>query len=646
MYSTFKIKAVQEDQRMIEGIASTPTPDRMNDVVEVDGIAFSLPMPFLYQHNADQPIGHVISAKKTSDGLVIKAQMAADIGIQYINEAWALIKAGLVQGLSIGFRSVEEAYNRDTGGYHFIKTDLYEISAVTIPANAEATILNVKSAAQAALGHKRSGSISTAPSIRPGVSGLSTTDKNMKTIQEQIASSEAKMLAHDTRIDAIIAKTIEESRTPEQDENDEIELLRSESKRLGDYIALLRTTEADRLRKAQRVTVEAGQNAGGAQVETGRRFTSVSSDPIIIRSADQRKGIGMARVAMALMTARLEGEGRQYAAELARKRWPDSPEVEVMIRTKAAIDAGDTTTSGWASQLIPAAVQLQGEFLGVFRPQTIIGRIPGLRRVPFNIAVPIETASGTAQWVGEGAPKPLTKLTLTNKTLLWAKCAAIVAITKELARFSQPDAETVVRDSMVQTLINFYDAHFISATAAVTSVSPAGILNGISSTAVTGTTAAALRTDLATILQKMTAHKVPLTNIVLLMSATTAAALSMMITDLGVRLFPDITRVGGLLETYPVIISEAVGTNIIALNASDVLLAEDPGVQVDVSDQASVEMSDTPLLGDESPVVTASTIYKSFWQNNLIGIRVEQYITWAVARSASVEYLTAAAYKP
>jgi HK97 family phage prohead protease len=185
LYSLFTIKSVQEDQRTIEGIASTPTPDRMNDIVELDGIAFSLPMPFLYQHNADQPIGHVIAAKKTSDGLVIKAQMAADIGIAYINEAWALIKAGLVQGLSIGFRSVEEAYNRDTGGYHFIKTDLYEISAATIPANAEATILNVKSAARAASGQKRIGSISTTPSIRPGVSGLSS-EKNMKTIKNRL----------------------------------------------------------------------------------------------------------------------------------------------------------------------------------------------------------------------------------------------------------------------------------------------------------------------------------------------------------------------------------------------------------------------------------------------------------------------------
>lgn len=295
--------------------------------------------------------------------------------------------------------------------------------------------------------------------------------------------------------------------------------------------------------------------------------------------------------------------------------------------------------------MVPAAQQMNDQFLELLRPATIIGRIPGLRNVPFNISVPIETASGTVAWVGEGAAKPVTKLTLSSVTLRWAKAAAIVVITKELAKFSRPDAELVVRDSMVKTLVRFFDAQFVGSAAEVSNVSPAGILNGKSATAVTGATAAAFRTNMNTMLSTMTAASVPLDNIVLLMSATQAVALSLAVTDLGVPLFPNIDRSGGTLLGFPVIVSEAVGTKIIALNAADVLLAADPAVSVDVSDTASVEMDDAPAVGEQSPVSTISTL-KSFWQNNLIGIRVEQFITWKLARAASVEFLSPVAYVP
>lgn len=61
-----------------------------------------------------------------------------------IDEAWASIKAGLVRGLSIGFRPIEYSF-LDEGGIRFLSWDLLEVSAVTIPANAECSIQTVKS---------------------------------------------------------------------------------------------------------------------------------------------------------------------------------------------------------------------------------------------------------------------------------------------------------------------------------------------------------------------------------------------------------------------------------------------------------------------------------------------------------------------
>ena len=60
-----------------------------------------------------------------------------------VDKAWQSVKAKLVRGVSIGFRALE--YNfMDGGGVRFDKTEIYELSLVTIPANASATIQSIK----------------------------------------------------------------------------------------------------------------------------------------------------------------------------------------------------------------------------------------------------------------------------------------------------------------------------------------------------------------------------------------------------------------------------------------------------------------------------------------------------------------------
>lgn len=74
-YSILEVKAIQdgEDFVTVEGIASTPTTDRMGDVVEPLGAQFKTPMPLLWQHEHDKPVGHVTFAKPTKAGIPFKA---------------------------------------------------------------------------------------------------------------------------------------------------------------------------------------------------------------------------------------------------------------------------------------------------------------------------------------------------------------------------------------------------------------------------------------------------------------------------------------------------------------------------------------------------------------------------------------------
>lgn len=153
-YSLLEVKAVDDTEWRLEGIATTPTPDRVDDVVEPKGAQFTLPVPFLWQHDKRQPVGNVVEAQVTDDGIKVVIQLVKPDEVESedlkkrLQEAWDSIKTGLVRGLSIGFRGLEVADIQGTWGYKFIKWDWYELSAVTIPANQEATITGIKTLCQ------------------------------------------------------------------------------------------------------------------------------------------------------------------------------------------------------------------------------------------------------------------------------------------------------------------------------------------------------------------------------------------------------------------------------------------------------------------------------------------------------------------
>src|SRR5690606_17254830 len=142
-YSLFDVKSVEEDKRIIRGVATTPTVDRVGDIVDPLGVTFKNPLPLLWQHMHDKPIGTVVFDAPTEEGITFTAELPVidEPGVlrDRIEEAWQSIKANLVRAVSIGFRALEYAWI-DDGGIRFIKTEVYELSAVTIPANEQALI--------------------------------------------------------------------------------------------------------------------------------------------------------------------------------------------------------------------------------------------------------------------------------------------------------------------------------------------------------------------------------------------------------------------------------------------------------------------------------------------------------------------------
>ena len=155
------------------------------------------------------------------------------------------------------------------------------------------------------------------------------------------------------------------------------------------------------------------------------------------------------------------------------KTWREqTPQVLEAIRQKANVTANSAGSSGGGSNLVYNQ-NLAGEFIELVRPLTILGRLQGFRRVPFNIRVGSQSSGSTAYWVGEGKPVPVSRLGTSEVTLGMAKAAGLVVLTKELMMSAEPSAEMLVRDDLIKTNVKFIDEQFIQQDyAASANVSP------------------------------------------------------------------------------------------------------------------------------------------------------------------------------
>ena len=87
----------------------------------------------------------------------------------------------------------------------------------------------------------------------------------------------------------------------------------------------------------------------------------------------------------------------------------------------------------------------------------------------------------------------------------------------------------------------------------------------------------------------------------------------------------------------PVITSDNVGNIAVLVNAQDIYLGDDGGLQVDASQEASLEMADA-TTGDSGAPTAVSTV--SMFQTNSVAIRCERIINWMRRRTQSVAYIT------
>lgn len=143
-----EIKFARGDAGTLEGYASVfgPPADRHGDVIAPGAFKASLasgdaPL-MLWSHDLSEPIGAWTDVREDSKGLHVKGRLTLET--RRGAEAYALLKDGALNGLSIGFRAVAFEEQAD-GGRLLTEIDLAEISLVTLPSASRARVSSVKS---------------------------------------------------------------------------------------------------------------------------------------------------------------------------------------------------------------------------------------------------------------------------------------------------------------------------------------------------------------------------------------------------------------------------------------------------------------------------------------------------------------------
>lgn len=154
------IKAVDGETGTFEALVSVfGNKDSYGDVVMPGAFAKTLaeweskgdPIPVYWSHRMDDPdynIGHVLEAKETDAGLLVKAQL--DLGGGKADQVHRLLKGRRVTQFSFAYDVVADKKVDDVTELHEVK--LYEVGPTPIGANQETELLAVKAATQAAEG--------------------------------------------------------------------------------------------------------------------------------------------------------------------------------------------------------------------------------------------------------------------------------------------------------------------------------------------------------------------------------------------------------------------------------------------------------------------------------------------------------------
>jgi len=619
--------------RVLEGLATTPSIDRMGDVVLPEGAVFQLPIPLLWQHDPTKPVGNVTAALVTPEGIKVRCEFCKPGVLAAIDQHWQEIKAGLVRYLSIGFRELKSKTGKT--GRIFESWEWLELSAVTIPANGDAAITTVRAyavpqrdaqprpiAARAVHRALESVGASAAPV------GVARSGAVPMKLSEKISAKKAAIVDLKDRLAVLMDnEELDEQRAAEAEElSAQIEI----------ETRALEVLERAEQSLATRATVATPQSIAQPQQR---------SHVIALTPREPVKGDLLFKALTAQLYAHKE---HRSLPDVLNAIYPGNTELEAFM--KAASKPADSVTVGWAAELVGQTI---ADFMESLVPLSVYAALSAQGvRFSFGRAgkVIVPARSGTpgtmaGDWIGEGAPIPVKQGSIAGLTLTPKKLAVISTFTRELAMHSTPQIESLIRTMILEDTAAALDK-FLLDNVAASSVRPAGLRNGVAGTPSSGTTLANIVTDLKAALTPILAAGGG-RNLVWLMNPARLAALGLMTSASGDFMFRDELNANRLIG-FSFIVSNNVPSDIVMLvDAADFASATGDVPAFDVSDVATLHMEDTaplPLVtGAQGSGVVASPM-RSLWQTASVGVRMIQDLSWGMRRAGMVSVITGVAW--
>lgn len=452
----------------------------------------------------------------------------------------------------------------------------------------------------------------------------------MKTISDQIKDLENTRAAKAARMSEIAQKSMDEGRSMDAAEAEEFDTTDSEIKSIDEDLVRLKRLEVLNVQKA-------APAAPQRRVETdppANRGPSI----IVNKSPEEKfKGQFFTQKVICKALAFLDHESQ---VGVAMRRYAKSNPLLVEVIKANEVQGGSSDT--WGAELVTADNRFTGDFIEFLYAATVFDRL-NLREVPANVAIKGQDGAATGYWTGESKAIKATTTDYSTVSLTPLKVAALAVVSNELLRDSSPSAEMLVRDALVQASAQRIDATFLSTDAASAGVSPAGILNGVTSIGSHGTDGDGLRNDIRALYAAFLTAK-NAGDLTVVTNKSTAKAIQLMVNALGQPEFPGVTQNGGTLLGDPLVTGDNVSTgHLILLKPSDIYRIGDSGVRVEMSRDATIEMATDPTGASDTPAGQTKNPVNMF-QSESTAIKVVRSINFAKRRTSAVQYIRDAAY--
>ncbi len=277
-------------------------------------------------------------------------------------------------------------------------------------------------------------------------------------------------------------------------------------------------------------------------------------------------------------------------------RWAEAagaPSSVIRMLQKTAVGAGSTVDGDWGSadyynaqNAFIAAAQTASVFYRLFADNAFL-------KMPLRTRVGVTSANATGFIMGQGKPRPLSRLRLANHFLEPVTAAALIVASDELIKNITPAGQTLFNNLMRQAVAavvdqKFFDLIIDGDTPIIQSLGPDD---------------AAVMSDMRSLLSGVAIGEGA--NLYFIVAEDVAKAASTM-----PLLFPAMSATGGELLNLPAIVSNVVDTGTITLVNAAAIAANSDTIELRTSRQTNIEMSDTP--SSDGSTGTGSTSVSMF----------------------------------